>query len=72
MTTPPVFVPKKYSLDRGTRWGAVHWVTELEMTEEPVKLWKQCQTLFFWASKSLQMVTEAMKLKDTYSLEGKL
>ena len=27
---------------------------------------------FFWAPKSLQMVTEAMKLKDTYSLEGKL
>ena len=25
-----------------------------------------------WASKSLQMVTEAMKLKDAYSLEGKL
>ena len=28
--------------------------------------------LFFWAPKSLQMVTEAMKLKDTCSLEGKL
>ena len=26
----------------------------------------------FWASKSLQMVTAAMKLKDAYSLEGKL
>ena len=26
----------------------------------------------FWAPKSLQMVTTAMKLKDTYSLEGKL
>ena len=34
--------------------------------------WKQCQTLFFWAPKSLQMVTAAMKLKDTYSVEGKL
>ena len=33
---------------------------------------KQCQTLFFWAPKSLQMVIAAMKLKDTYSLEGKL
>ena len=33
---------------------------------------KQCQTLFFWALKSLQMVTAAMKLKDAYSLEGKL
>ena len=36
------------------------------------KQWKQCQTLFFWAPKSLQMVTAAMKLKDTYSLEEKL
>ena len=34
--------------------------------------WKQCQTLFFWAPKSLQMVTVAMKLKDASSLEGKL
>ena len=34
--------------------------------------WKQCQTVFFWAPKSLQMVIVAMKLKDTYSLEGKL
>ena len=33
---------------------------------------KQCQTLFFWAPKSLQMVTAAMKLKDAYSLEGKI
>ena len=30
------------------------------------------QTLFFWAPKSLQMVTAAMKLKDACSLEGKL
>ena len=36
------------------------------------KQWKQCQTLFFWSPKPLQMVTEAMKLKDAYSLEGKL
>ena len=34
-------------------------------------VWKQCQTLFFWAPKSLQMVTAAMKLKDAYSLEEK-
>ena len=27
---------------------------------------------FFWAPKSLQMVTAAMRLKDAYSLEGKL
>ena len=35
------------------------------------ELWRQCQTLFFWAPKSLQMVTAAMKLKDTH-LEEKL
>ena len=28
------------------------------------KQWKQCQTLFSWAPKSLQMVTTDMKLKD--------
>ena len=28
--------------------------------------------LLFWAPKSLQMVTAVMKLKDVYSLEGKL
>ena len=36
------------------------------------KQWKQCQNLFFWTPKSLQMVTAAMKLKDTYSLNEKL
>ena len=36
------------------------------------KQWKQCQTLFSWAPKSLHMVTAAMKLKDAYSLEAKL
>ena len=36
------------------------------------KQWKQCQTLFFGASKSLQMVIAAIKLKDSCSLEGKL
>ena len=35
------------------------------------KQWKQCQTLLFWAPKSLQVVIAAMKLKDAYSLEGK-
>ena len=33
---------------------------------------KQWLTLFLWAPKSLQMVIAAMKLKDTYSLAGKL
>ena len=34
--------------------------------------WKQWQTLFSWAPKSLQTVPEDMKLKDTCSLEEKL
>ena len=36
------------------------------------KQWKPCQTLFFGAPKSLQIVTTALKLKDAYSLEEKL
>ena len=49
------------------------------MASGPITSWqidgetvKQCQTLFFWAPKSLQMVTTAMKLKDACSLEEKL
>ena len=33
---------------------------------------KQWQTLFLGTPRSLQIVTAAMKLKDAYSLEGKL
>ena len=33
---------------------------------------EQCQTLFFWAPKSLQRVTASLKLKDAYSLKEKL
>ena len=36
------------------------------------KQWKQWETLFSWAPKSLHMVTAAMKLKDACSLEEKL
>ena len=46
------------------------------MASGPITSWqmdgKQCQTFFFWAPKSMQMVIAAMKLKDAYSLEGKL
>ena len=34
------------------------------------KQWEQWETLFSWAPESLQMVTAAMKLKDTCSLES--
>ena len=49
------------------------------MTSGPITSWqvdgetrKQRQTLFSWAPKSLWMVTAAIKLKDTCSLEEKL
>ena len=46
------------------------------MASGPITSWeidgKQCQTLFWGAPKSLQMVTAAMKLKDAYSLGEKL
>ena len=45
-------------------------ITSWEIAGE--KQWKQWLILFFWAPKSLQMVTEVVKLKDAYSLEGKL
>jgi len=46
------------------------------MASGPITSWeidrKQWLTLFFWAPKSLQMEIAATKLKDAYSLEGKL
>ena len=49
------------------------------MASSPITSWQidgqTLQTvadLIFWAPKSLQMVTAAMKLKDAYSLVGKL
>ena len=44
-------------------------ITSWEIDGETVET---VMTLFFWAAKSLQMVIAAMKLKDAYSLEGKL
>ena len=44
-------------------------ITSWEIDEETVKT---VSDFIFWAPKSLQMVTAAMKLKDAYSLEGKL
>ena len=50
------------------------------MTSGPITSWEidgetvetVSDFIFFWTPKSLQMVTSAMKLKDAYSLEGKL
>ena len=48
------------------------------MASGPITSWqidgetvKTVADIIFWAPKSLQMVTAAMKLKDTYSLEEK-
>ena len=48
------------------------------MASSPITSWQidgetvETVSDFFWAPKSLQMVIAAMKLKDTYSQEGKL
>ena len=48
------------------------------MASGPITSWQidgetmETKTLFFWAPKSLQRVIAAMKLKDAYSLVGKL
>ena len=44
-------------------------ITSWDMNGETVET---VSDFIFWAPKSLQMVTKAMKLKNTYSLEGKL
>ena len=46
------------------------------MASSPIISWQidgeTVADFFFWAPKSLQMVTAAMKLKDAYCLEGQL
>ena len=47
------------------------------MASGPITSWQidgdtVADFISFWPPKSLQMVIAAMKLKDTYSLEGKL
>ena len=44
-------------------------ITSWEIDGETVEI---VSDFIFWALKSLQMVTATMKLKDAYSLEGKL
>ena len=44
-------------------------ITSWEIDGETVET---VSDFIFWAPKSLQMVPAAIKLKDTYSLEGKL
>ena len=55
----------KYNIQKTRSWHPVPSLHGKQMG-------KQWQSLFWGAPKSLQMVTAAMKLKDAYSLEGKL
>ena len=71
----------KEPLDKGERGEWKNWLKfsfqkNKIMASSPitswqivVEKWKQCQILFSWAPKSLQMVTAAVKLKDTCSLD---
>ena len=57
-------------------WGAPKIKSDTVSTVSPSisheVMGPDAMILVFWASKSLQMVIAAMKLKDAYSLEGKL
>ena len=58
----------KFSIQK-TKIMACGPITSWELDGETVET---VAGFIFWAPKSLQMVTAAMKLKDAYSLEGKL
>ena len=46
-------------------------ITSWQIDGETMETLKTMEILFFWAPKSLQMVTAALKLKDASSLEEK-
>ena len=60
--------------------GKVGWIQKMKIIASgPITSWEideetveTVSDFNFWAPKSLQMVTAAMKLKDAYSLEEKL
>ena len=58
----------KFNIQKMKSWHLVPSFHGKQMRKQ----WKQRLTLFFWALKSLQMVIADVKLKDAYSLEGKL
>ena len=63
---------KKFSLNlnmQKTKIMASGPITSWEIDGETMEA---VADFIFWAPKSLQMVTVAMKLKDAYSLKGKL
>ena len=71
----------KEPLDESERGERKSWLKAQHLENEDHGIWSHhfmanrwgnSSWLFLWAPKSLQMVIAAMKLKDTYSLEGKL
>ena len=61
------------SLGTSATIGATLRACWLEMQKpKPYLRPEESESALFWAPKSLQMVTAAVKLKDAYSLEGKL
>ena len=68
--------------DGGAWWAAIYGVAQSRTLLKQLSSssssmsqwgkWKQWETLFSWASKSLQNVTATLKLKDACSLEEKL
>ena len=52
--------------------GSFHWYKSTYSWEIDGETVETVADFIFWAPKSLQMVIAAMKLKDAYSLEGKL
>ena len=63
--------------DLGSVPGLGRSLEKGKATHSSILAWRipgtiQCQPLFYWAPKLLQTVIAAMKLKDAYSLEGKL
>ena len=83
MTVPPIYVDKSSAGDHEVFEDTdrelqdlvrleVQWASNNFMANRMGKQWKQRQTVFFGTPRSLHMVTAAMKLKDTCSLEEKL
>ena len=85
--TPPLWQKvrgSKKPLDENERGEWKSWLKAQNSENEDHGIWSHhfmrnrwgnsgnSVRLFFGPPKSLQMVTAAMKLKDTYSLEGKL
>ena len=60
-------------LRRKARGHPAAWIKELSLTSEiDGETEETVSDFIFWAPESLQMVIAALKLKDAYSLEGKL